>query len=162
MRLCYALLMKAHFIAIGMLIGASAGIGLTLTQAETKIVRGQPKVVVAYVMKGHVHETPIIKRCLWVGIPAGLVGAGIGHFVASGVGLGSVLLGALIMSALSSGWRENWPSKFGQAGENAKVSDSLLHGLVGGLFAAAATAYMRKHHDATPSRLAPPQSGDAV
>ena len=130
--------MKVKATVIGFLVGMSLVVGVSLLQSEVKIVDGRPERVVELVVRNRAYETPIVRRCLLVGVPAGLVGAGIGYFVAAGANLGAVFLGAVLLAAMSSGWRENWPKKFGRAGENAKLSDSLLHGLVGGLFGAAA------------------------
>jgi hypothetical protein len=154
--------MRIATAVLGMLIGVGGAVGITLSQAETKMVHGEPRRVVASVTKGRVHETAIVTRCLWVGVPAGLVGAGIGYLAAAGgVNLGAAFVGALILSTASTSWRENWAERFGRAGENAQVSDAFLHGLVGGLFGAAAAAYWCKQHARLPERLQPPQHADA-
>ena len=159
---CYAWLMKVSNTVIGMLIGLSAAVGITLSQAETMVVDGQSQSVVALVNRGRVYETPIVNRCLRVGIPAGLVGAGIAYQLARGANLGGVFIGALILGGMASGWREDWPEKFGRAGANAKGIETLLHGMVGGLLGAAASVHMRKHHNSFPGRLQPPESDDAT
>jgi len=152
--------MKAQITAIGLVIGLTAGVGITLLQSETKIVDGRLQRVVASVRRSHVSEMPIVTRCLWVALPAGAVGAGIGYFAAGGANLGAIFLGAVLFAAMSAGWRENLPQKFGRAGENAKLSDSLLNGLVGGLLGAAASVHWRKQQDELRRRLLPPDQPD--
>ncbi len=149
--------MRIATTALGLFIGLGGAVGITLSQAETKTVQGQPRRVVASVNRSRVTESPVLKRCLWVGIPAALVGAGIGYLATSGVHLGAAFLGAFLFSALSASWRENWAEKFGRAGENAQVSDIFLHGLVGGLLAAAGAAYWTKQMDRLPGRLPTPE-----
>jgi hypothetical protein len=157
--------MRVASAVLGMMIGVGGAVGITLSQAETKMVQGQPRQVVATVTRGRAHETQVVKRCLWVGIPAGLVGAGIGYLATSGAHLGGAFLGAMILSALSSSWRADWAERFGRAGEHAQVSDMFLHGLLGGLFGAAAAAYWRNPKERPPARpqqpeLAPMLSGE--
>ncbi len=152
--------MRIPTAALGTLIGAGVVVAATVSQAETKMVHGQPHRVVASVNRGRAYETPLAKRCVWVGVPAGLVGGGIGYFVANGANLGAALLGALTLAAMSSSWRENWPERFGRAGENAQVTDRLLNGMVGGLLGAFAAAQLAKHHPSYPQRLQPPEPAD--
>jgi hypothetical protein len=146
--------------ALGMVIGVSCAVGITVSQAETKMVHGEPHQVVPTVNRSRAHEVPIVKRCLWVGVPAGLLGAGIGYLATSGVNLGAAFVGALILSALSSSARD-WAEKFGRAGENAQVSDMFLHALLGGLLGTVAAAYWWKENGSLPERLQPPESADA-
>ncbi len=153
--------MKIATAALGLIIGVSCGVGITLSQAETRMVDGEPHQVVASVNRSRAYETPIVKRCLWVGVPSGLVGAGIGYLATNSVNLGAAFVGALVMSTLSASSRENWAEKFGRAGENAQVSDMFLQGLVGALIGAAAAAYWCKQKDTLPERLQPPESVDA-
>lgn len=151
--------MRVAAAALGMMIGVGGGVGITLSQAETKMARGASRRVVPTVTRARVHEVDVVMRCLWVGVPGGLVGAGIGYVAAgSGVNLGAAFLGAMILSAASTSWREHWPERFGQAGVNAQVSDAFLHGLVGGLFGAAGAAYWRKER--LPGTLQAPQPAD--
>jgi hypothetical protein len=154
--------MKVELTAIGLFLGLSVGVGITLLQSETKMVDGRLQRVVSSVRRGYVSEIPIVTRCLWVGIPAAVAGAGIGYFAASGANLGAVFLGAVLFAAMSAGWRENLPQKFGRAGENAKLSDSLLNGLVGGLLGAAASVHWRKQEEEWKRRLPHPDAVEEV
>lgn len=151
----YAWLMKTATTVIGFLCGMSVVVGVTLVQSEVKMVDGRLERVVELVRRGRTFEMPVVRRCLWVGVPAGLVGAAIGYFVAAGANLGAVFLGAVLLAAMSAGWRENLPQKFGRAGENAKLSDSLLNGLVGGLFGAYASVYWSRQEKEWKRRLQP-------
>jgi hypothetical protein len=153
--------MRIAAAALGMVIGVSCAVGITLSQAETKMVQGEPHQVVPTVSRHHAHESPLVKRCLWVGVPAGLLGAGIGYLATSGLNLGAAFVGAMILSAMSSTFREDWAEKFGRAGEYAQVSDMFLHALLGGLLGAVAAAYWWKEKGSLPERLQPPESADA-
>lgn len=145
---CYPLTVRIATTVLGSLVGLVAAAAITLSQAETKTVSGVPSRVVAGVNRGHAYETPLLKRLLWVGIPAGVVGAGIGYFATSSLHLGAAFLGALVFSVLAGSWRESWPEKYGRAGQNAKVSDTFLIGLAGGLFGAAGAARLSKKESA--------------
>jgi hypothetical protein len=152
--------MRIAAAALGMVIGVSCAVGITVSQAETKMIHGQAHLVVPTVSRRHAHDTPIVRRCLWVGVPAGLLGAGIGYLATSGVNLGAAFVGAMILSALSASTRDNWPERFGRAGENTQVSDMFLHALLGGLLGAVAAVYWCKHKERLPERLQPPESAD--
>lgn len=151
---CYAESMKINAIAAGLLLGLSAGLGVTFSQAETRIEDGAERLVVVSVVKGRVIESPVARRCLWVAVPAALVAAVVAHLMTKGANVGGVFLGAIIMSVLSGGWREDWPERFGRAGENARVSDTFLQGLVGAFFGAAASVHLRKQEEERQRRLA--------
>jgi hypothetical protein len=153
--------MRIASASVGLLVGVSIAVGLALSQAETKWQSGSSLRVVPTVAKGRMHETPIVRHCFWIGVPAGLVGAGVGYLLAGGANIGGALLGALLFGAMASSWREHWPDRFGRAGENAKIADSVLNGMVGALLGAAASAHLRKHHESLPARLPPPESEDA-
>jgi hypothetical protein len=152
--------MSVRPVVVGSLLAAGVMVAITASQAETKVVRGQPQRVVPWVARGHVYDVPLAKRGLWVGIPAGLVGAGIGYFTAEGAHVGAALLGALALGGFSASWREKWPDRFGQAGANAQVADAWLNGLVGALLGAGGAALLAKHHDNLPQRLQPPEPSD--
>jgi hypothetical protein len=153
--------MRIAAAALGMVIGVSCAVGITVSQAETKMVEGEPHQVVPTVNRNRAHESPLVKRCLWVGVPAGLLGAGIGYLATAGVNLGAAFVGAMILSAMSSTFREDWAEKFGRAGENAQDSDMFLHALLGGLLGAVAATYWWKENGSLPERLQPPESADA-
>jgi hypothetical protein len=125
-----------------MVIGVSGALVITVSQAEMKLVNGRLEQVVPTVTRHRAHHMRLVKRCLWVGVPAGLVGGGIGYLAPSGVHLGAAFLGALVWSTVASIGRQNWAEQFGRAGENAQLSDMYLQALVGGLGGAVLARYL--------------------
>jgi MFS family permease len=154
--------MRITPVPLGMLIAASVTVGIAASQAETKMVDGRQQLVVASVNHGRVFEMPLARRFVWVGVPAGLLGAGIGYFASNGGSLGAAFLGALVLGGLSAGWRADWDDRFGPPGKHDRVSDSWLHGLVGGLIGAATAAHLAKHREGYPRRLPPSELSDLV
>lgn len=138
-----------------MALAATAVVGVVLAKAETKMVDGRAQQIVSLVRRGRAFDAPVVNRCLWVGVPAGLVGGGIGYLAGGGVNLGVAFAGALVLGGMSAGWREDWDDRYGRAGANSQSVDTLLHGLVGGLMAAAAATALAKQHREYPQRIKP-------
>jgi hypothetical protein len=153
--------MRSTPILLGMFLAAGIMVGIAVSQSETKFVDGQPQRVVATMRDGQAVEIPLNQRCVWLGVSAGLVGAGIGYFASNGGNFGAAFLGGLILGGLAAGWRAEWDDHFGKAGKNAQVSDSWMSGLVGGLLGAAAAWHFPKH-ERYPRRLPPSEPADAL
>jgi hypothetical protein len=157
--------MRATNVIAGALVAAGAVVGVTLSQAETKVVDGVPRWVVPCVEidgdEERVVDARLAARCARLGVPAAVLGAGIGYFTTSGGLLAAALLGALALGALAARWREAWPQNLGLAGDNARQAESLVLGLVGALVVSAVMAKLAQHQEKYPRRLPAMEPGDA-
>ncbi len=150
-----------------MVIAAGAVVGVTLRHADTRVVDGVPRWVVPYVERDvdrdveRVVDVPLAARCLRIGVPAAVLGAGIGYFASSGGLLCAALVGALAIGTLAGSFPEAWPQNLGRAGENARRAESLVLGLIGALAGAAGVAKLAEHDERYPRRLPAPEPVDA-
>ena len=132
---------------IGFALGFGGGVGLTLYQAHPVIRNGEQRYVVSWVRYNKVKETPVLERCLVVGLACGIAGGvigsrigvvGAGGVIAAAVGAGIGLGGTLLVYG-------EVPNQHGTVGEQERVLGSVLFALLGASLAASASAKLKEY-----------------
>jgi hypothetical protein len=142
---------------IGFALGFGGGVGLTLYQAHPVIRNGEQRYVVSWVRWNKVKETPVVERCLVVGLACGIAGGVIGSRIGVGAGVIATAVGAgLGLGGTLLVWGEV-PNRHGTVGEQDRVLGSVLFALLGASLAASASAKLKQFRDQVegPSAEAP-------
>ena len=133
-----------HLTLFGFALAAGVGVCITIYQAKPVIRDGEQRYVVAWVRKNRVVETPVLKRCLVVGLGCGILGGVTGNRIGTGGGVIPTAVGAGLGLGLALYIEGQMPNQHGVIGQQGEHLTRVFGALLGAVVGASASAWFRR------------------
>jgi hypothetical protein len=129
---------------LGFAVGFAIGVGEAMYHAERQTQDGESRLVVRWVGKNRIVETPLLLRALVVGLGFAVLGAATGRRLGEGAGLLSTCVGACVLVGLAHYVESMLPNPHGRIGEQSRELTLLFAAMLGASLGAEASHRVRR------------------
>jgi flagellar biosynthesis protein FliQ len=129
--------------ALGFAVGFVIGVSVAIYHAERQFQGGESRLVVRWIRKNRIVETPLLVRALVVGLGFALFGATTGRRLGEGAELLPLCIGAIVLVGLAHYTWTLLPNPHGRVGVQSRELSLLFAAMLGASLGAEASFRVR-------------------
>lgn len=134
---------------LGAVVGFAIGVGEAVFHAERLSQDSDSPLVVRWVYKNRIVETPVLTRALVVGLGFAVLGAAAGRRLCEGAGLLPTCIGAIVLVGLAHYVGTLLPNPHGRIGDQSRESAMLFAAILGAALGAEASLRVRRNRQSS-------------